>query len=426
MELLVLSLTYKSAPLALRERLAFSEDQAPAALADLRRAVPSLVEGAIVSTCNRTEIYACVEQPESAAAAVIEWLARQRALPRGELHSHMQLLEHQAAARHVFRVASGLDSMVLGEPQILGQLKSAARHAHAAGTLGPLLHQLFQRAFAAAKEVRTRTHIGRGTLTHAGATVQLARGLLGELRDVRVLFIGAGAMIESVAPHFAAEKPRGMAIANRTRARGERLAQRLSCTKLEALALDDLAERLQRFDIVVSCTASEQPLVTAAMVERSQRARSGSPLLMVDLGVPRDIEPQVASVPGVSLYTIDDLGKLLHSRASERSDARPEAETIIEAHLQSLLEWMALRPCAPLLRRLNEQAERLLAEELERARRIIARGHPVEDALRCLAGGLSNKLLHPARTLLRGSTVPEQAQRVLDEWVGALERGARP
>jgi glutamyl-tRNA reductase len=426
MQLLVLSLNYRSAPLALRERLAFSDEQALGALACLRRLLPQVLESAIVSTCNRTEIYACVEDPASAAAALIGWLAGDSAPLRSELNPHVLVLEHEAAARHVFRVACGLDSMVLGEPQILGQMKRAARTAHTAGTLGSLLHQLFQRAFAAAKEVRTRTQIGRGSVSHAAAAVALARGLFGELSGSRVLFVGAGAMIESVAPHFAAEKPSEIAIANRTAERGERIARRFSGrTNLATFGLGDLPERLQDFDIVVSCTGSTQPLVTSAMVQRSQHARNGMPLLIVDLGVPRDVEPQAASLPGVSLYTVDDLGKLVQARVSVRGDALAQAATIVDAHLRPLMEWMALRPCVPLLRRLNEQAERLRVAELERARRIIAHGHPVEQALCSLAAGLSNKLLHPPRTLLHGSTAPKQAQRLLDDWVEALERGVR-
>jgi glutamyl-tRNA reductase len=426
MQLLALSLNYRNAPLALRERITFSDDQALAALAHLRRSLPQLAESAIVSTCSRSEIYACVDDPASAAAALIGWLARDNAALRRELQAHVRVLEHEAAARHVFRVASGLDSMVLGEPQILGQMKRAARTAHTAGTLGSLLHQLFQRAFAAAKEVRTRTHIGRGSVSHAAAAVALARGLFGDLSGSRVLLIGAGAMIESVAPHFAAEKPREIVIANRTPERGERIARELSGrANLDTCSLGDLPERLQHFDIVVSCTGSPEPLVTCAMVRRSQCARMDMPLLIVDVGVPRDVEPQAASLPGVSLYSVDDLGKLAQARMSVRAEALAQAAGIVDAHVRTLMEWMALRPCVPLLRRLNEQAERLRATELERARRIVAHGHPVEQALCSLAAGLSNKLLHAPRTLLHGSTAPELAQRLLNDWVGALERGVR-
>ena len=241
--------------------------------------------------------------------------------------------------------------------------------------------------------MRTRTHIGRGSVSHGTVAVALARGLFGDLSGSRLLFIGAGAMIEGVAPHFAAAKPREMVIANRTRERGERIARELSSrANLDICALGDLAERLQHFDIVVSCTGSPQPLVTSAMVQRSQQARRGIPVLIVDLGVPRDVEADAASLPGVSLYTVDDLGTLARARMSVRADALAQATGIVDAHLRSLMEWMALRPCVPLLRRLNEPAERLRAAELERARR---------------------------------SAAPELAQRLLDDWVGALERGVR-
>jgi glutamyl-tRNA reductase len=423
MQLLALSLNYKTAALALRERVSFSEERVLGALADLRRSFSQLLaESAIVSTCNRTEVYAAVQDPAAAPGALIDWLARGSALLRSELRSHLRALSQEEAGRHVFRVASGLDSMVVGEPQILGQMKCAARHAEVAGTLGPFLHQLFQRAFAVAKEVRTRTQIGRGAVSHAAAAVELARGLFGELSETRVLFIGAGSMIESVAPHFAARKPRELVVANRTAERGERIARRF-CG--HTLGLGDLADRLPSFDILVSCTSSTLPLVTCAMVQRAQLARAGRPFLMVDLGVPRDIEAETGRLPGVSLYTVDDLGKLAQSRASVSGEAVAQAEAIIDAHLESFMAWMALRPCVPLLRRLNEQVERLRAAELERARRMLALGHPADRALASLASGLSNKLLHPPRTLLRGSTAPEEAQRFLDHWIEALERGVR-
>ena len=422
MQLLAFSLNHKRAPLALRETVAFSPERALMALPHLRRLVPQLAESAIVSTCNRTEIYGAVEEDEAAAAALTAWLAAGNAPLHDDLRAHAQVLCGAEAARHVFRVASGLESMVLGEPQILGQMKSALRHANGAGTLGPLLHQLFQRAFAVAKEVRTRTQIGRGAVSHAAVAVELARGLFGDLRACRVLFIGAGAMIESVVPHFAAEQPAEITVANRTPARGERITRRWHG---QTRSLAELPDSLHRFDIVVSCTGSPQPLVSAEMVRRARPARGGAPWLMIDLGVPRDLEPEIAAIAGVSLYTIDDLGKLVQSSASGRADAVAHAERIIETHLQAFMEWHALRRCVPLLRRLNDQAERLSAAELQRARRMIAQGHPVEEALSALAAGLANKLLHPPRALLRGSTAPDQAQRILDQWIGALEQGVR-
>lgn len=422
MQLLALSLNYSTAPLALRERVSFPDHRALAALADLRRTLPEVAESAIVSTCNRTELYGSVTDAAAASGALIEWLAGGSTRLRAELDAHVRVLSQHDAARHVFRVASGLDSMVPGEPQILGQMKSAARHAQAGGALGPLLHQLFQRAFAVAKEVRTRTQIGRGVVSHAALAVELARSLFGDLSACRVLFIGAGAMIESIAPHFAAQKPRELVVANRTRSRAERVARGFSSRTID---LGDLADHLQHFDIVVSCTSSMQPLVTCATVQHSQRARANRPLLLVDLGVPRDFEAEIARLPSVSLYTVDDLGKLARPRAALRAEAAGQAEGIIDTHLKCFMQWLALRPCVPLLCRLNDQVERLRAQELERARRSLAQGHPVEHALDRLAAGLSKKLLHPPRTLLRGTTAPDEAQRLLDHWIGALERGVR-
>jgi glutamyl-tRNA reductase len=423
MQLLALSLNYKSAALALRERVSRPEGERPAASAELRSLGPPIAESALLSTCNRTELYAAVDDPTAAAYGLTDWLARGDASLLSELRPHLRALSQEEAARHAFRVASGLESMVLGEPQILGQVKAAARRAQEAGTLGPLLHQMFQRAFAVAKQVRTRTDIGKGVLSHGAACVALACGLFSELVHSRVLFVGAGSMMESVAPHFAARQPRDIAVANRTPERGERIARRL-CGR--TLVLGEVGERLQDFDIVVACTGSAQPVVTREMVERAQLARGGRPLLLLDLGVPRDIEADAARLPGVSLYTIDDLGALVQARAGARGEALAQAEAIVDAQVASFMAWMALRPCVPLLQRLNEQVERLCAAELERARHILAVGHPAERALCSLASGLSNKLLHPPRTLLHGATHPDEAQRLLDHWVGALERGARP
>ena len=410
MHLFVLTLDHRTAPLALRERVSIS-DTVPGVAA----------ESAVLATCNRIEVYGAAADPEAARAPLVDWLAGGSAALAAELSRHLRLLCGEAAVRHAFRVASGLESMVLGEPQILGQMKRAAAAAQAAGTLGERLHPLFQRAFAVAKEVRTRTRIGRGTVSHAAAAVELARSLFGSLSEARVLFVGAGAMIESAAPHFAAQRPRAIVVANRTTERAERVAGHVGG---ETLRLADVAGKLARFDIVVTCTSASAPMLTAAMVRDAQQARAGRPLLIVDLGVPRNVEPAAADVPGVSLHSVDDLGRRIEARLSLRGDAAERAEAIVEARLQAFMEWLAARQCVPLLRRLNDQAERVRAAEIERARRILAQGHPVEEALQSLAVGLSNKLLHPPRTALRGPAAPAQALALIEHWLGALEGSA--
>jgi glutamyl-tRNA reductase len=394
------------------------------ALADLRGRLSRLVpESAILSTCNRTELYCAVREPEAAHGALIDWLAKGSAQLRNNLDPHLYALPQQDAVRHAFRVASGLNSMVLGEPQILGQMKDAARHAQEAGALGTHLHQLFQRSFAVAKEVRSQTQIGAAAVSMAAAAVRLAQRIFEDLRETRVLLIGAGEMIDLAATHFAAQRPRAMVVANRTLERAERLASRFGAGTMR---LAELPEQLEHFDIVVSCTASSLPIIGLGMVERASRARSGRPLFMADLAVPRDIEAEAGRLPGVFLHTVDDIGKVVQSGVSSRRAAVAQAEAIIETRVESFMHWMSGRRAVPLLRALEERAESLRAAELMRAHRLLARGEPVGTVLAALATGLSNKFLHAPRSLLaRGSLAPAEAQRLVEQWLGHSGRRAR-
>jgi len=416
MHLLALSLNHSTAPLALRERVAFTAERLSGALSDLHGRLSALVpESAILSTCNRTELYCAAREPEAAQEALVDWLADGSALPRSTLRAHLHALPQHDAVRHAFRVASGLDSMVLGEPQILGQMKDAARQAQQAGALGTHLHRLFQRSFAVAKEVRSQTEIGTATVSLAAAAVRLTQRIFEDLRDTRVLFVGAGEMIELAATHFAAQQPRAMAIANRTPERAEHLARRFAAGTLQ---LAELPAELEHFDIVVSCTASPLPIFGLGMVERASRARKHRPIVMVDLAVPRDVEPEVGRLPDVWLYTVDDLGKMVQSGVSSRHAAVAQAEEIIETGVESFMQWLAARRAVPLLRRLDEHAELLRGCELERAHRLLAQGEPVESVLAVLASGLSNKFLHGPRALLAGGTLaPAEAQRLVEQWV---------
>jgi glutamyl-tRNA reductase len=314
-------------------------------------------------------------------------------------------MQNQAAARHAFRVASGLDSMVLGEPQILGQMKQAVREADAAGTLGTTLHQLFQRSFSVAKEVRSSTEIGAHSISMAAATVRLAAQLFEDLGHIRVLFVGAGEMIELVATHFAARHPKAMAVANRTLERGEKLALRFGA---QALRLSELTERLHEFDAIVSCTASSLPIIGLGAVERAVKARRHRPMFMVDLAVPRDIEPEVARLSDVYLYTVDDLSTLVASAGEKRQAAVQQAEAIIETGVQSFEHWLQQRASVPLIRALNQQADDWRGAELARARKLLARGEEVDAVLEALARGLTQKMLHGALAELQAS---EGAQR---------------
>lgn len=406
-----IGLNHHTAPLDLRGRFAFSPEQLPQSLRALRdhlaRALP---EAAILSTCNRTELYVAAGHPARAAEIVrptLEWLAAHGMVDASQLSHHTYVLENREAARHAFRVASGLDSMVLGEPQILGQMKQAVRGADAAGTLGTTLHQLFQRSFSVAKEVRTSTEIGTHSISMAAATVRLAAQLFEDLRDIKVLFVGAGEMIELVATHFAAREPKLMAVANRTLERGEKLANRFSA---QALRLADLTSRLHEFDAVISCTASALPIIGLGAVERALKQRRHRPMFMVDLAVPRDIEPEVAQLSDVYLYTVDDLTAVVQTASEKRQAAVEQAEAIIDAGVQSFAHWMDQRASVPLIQALNRQAEEWRSAELARAHKLLTRGHNVDEALEALAKGLTQKLLHGALAELHASEGEQRHQ----------------
>ena len=389
-----LGINHHTAPLDLRGRLAFAIDRVPAVLTQWRASLAAPPEATLLSTCNRTEVYGASEP--SGCDRTLSWLAAEGGVPEHVLKAHAYTLHGDDAARHAFRVASGLDSMVLGEAQILGQMKDAVRAAEQAGALGSTLHQLFQRSFSVAKQVRSATEIGAHSISMAAAAVRLAGQLFEDLNEVRVLFVGAGDMIELAATHFAARQPRGMAVANRTLERGEALAARFGA---EAIRLSDVPGRLHEFDAVVSCTASTLPLIGLGAVERALRRRKHRPMFMVDLAVPRDIEPEVKSLEDVYLYTVDDLAQVVQTGKANRQAAVEQAEAIIDAGVRSFMHWMDQRDpdhggVVPLIQQLHAQADRWREAELARAQRLLARGEPVEVVLDALARGLTQKMLH--------------------------------
>ena len=386
-----LGINHTTAPLDLRGRFAFALDQIGPTLHGLRTTLSRPPEAALISTCNRTEIYCAGDQLE--VVPTLEWLAHSGGVSPALLRSHTYMLEDGQAARHAFRVASGLDSMVLGEPQILGQMKDAVRAAEEAGALGTTLNQLFQRSFAVAKEVRTSTEIGAHSISMAAASVRLAGQLFEDLGQIRVLFVGAGEMIELAATHFAAKQPKAMVIANRSMDRGEKLASRFGA---EVMRLADLPSRLHEFDAVISCTASTLPLIGLGAVERALKLRRHRPMFMVDLAVPRDIEPEVKALSDVYLYTVDDLAAVVQTAQANRQAAVAEAEVIIDAGVQSFLHWLDQRSSVPLIQQLNAQADEWRAAEIARARKALARGEDVEAVLEALSKGLTQKLLHGA------------------------------
>ncbi len=420
---ITLGLNHTTAPLDLRGRLAFAPEQMGPALLGLRQRLAGVQyaspEAALVSTCNRTELY--VATPGSQAQAhellrpAMDWLAEAGGIHSSVLQSHSYVKEDRAAARHAFRVASGLDSMVLGEPQILGQMKQAVRLADEAGTLGTTLHQLFQRSFSVAKEVRTSTEIGAHSISMAAAAVRLASQLFEDLAQIKVLFVGAGEMIELVATHFAARAPKGLALANRTLERGERLASRFGG---QAMRLADMPNRLHEFDAVISCTASTLPIIGLGAVERALKARRRRPMFMVDLAVPRDIEPEVARLSDVYLYTVDDLSALVQTASEKRQAAVEQAEAIIDAGVVSFAHWLEQRAAVPLIQALNRQADDWGAAEMARAQKLLAKGEPVEQVLQALARGLTQKMLHGTLAELHAAEGQERAR--LTETVSRL------
>ncbi|WP_288011327.1 glutamyl-tRNA reductase [Diaphorobacter sp.] len=413
-----LGINHHTAPLDLRGRFAFALDQIAPTLHGLRDSLSSGsgrhpgVETAIISTCNRTEIYCAAEAP--ALDHTLDWLAHSGGVSPALLRSHSYSLDNSLVARHAFRVASGLDSMVLGEAQILGQMKDAVRAAEGAGALGTTLNQLFQRSFAVAKEVRTSTDIGAHSISMAAAAVRLAGQLFEDLTKIRVLFVGAGEMIELCTTHFAAKTPQQITIANRTLERGEKLATRFGG---EVMRLADLPDHLHEFDAVISCTASTLPIIGLGAVERALKKRRHRPIFMVDLAVPRDIEPEVKQLEDVYLYTVDDLASVVQTAQAHRQAAVAQAEAIIDAGVQSFVHWMELRsPAAqnggvvPLIQQLNSQADEWRALEIARAKKRLAKGEDIETVLEALSRGLTQKMLHGTMAELRAGDAEARAQ----------------
>ncbi len=394
MSVWALGINHQTAPLDLRGRFAFALDQIQPTLNGYRQALARQPEATLLSTCNRTELYTAGEQSE--VDPTLEWLAKTGGVSTHVLKDHAYILREGEAARHAFRVASGLDSMVLGEVQILGQMKDAVRVADEAGALGTTLHQLFQRSFAVAKQVRTSTDIGAHSISMTAAAVRLASQLFEDLKDIKVLFVGAGEMIELAATHFAAKTPKAMAIANRTLERGEALASRFGA---EGMRLADVPDRLYEFDAVISCTASTLPIIGLGAVERALKKRKHRPMFMVDLAVPRDIEAEVKGLSDVYLYTVDDLASVVQTGREHRQAAVAQAEAIIDAGVLSFMHWLAQRDpdkggVVPLIQQINAQADEWRATELMRAKKLLAKGEPVEAVLEALSKGLTQKMLH--------------------------------
>ena len=406
MQLYTIGVNHTTAPISIREHVAFNSDILHHALSDLT--AHNVAEAAILSTCNRTEIYVQSANPEP----VVNWLAQYHRLDLNNIQPYTYTLSNQEAVKHAFRVASGLDSMVLGEPQILGQFKQSVKVAQDAGTLGTLLHKLFQRTFEVAKEVRTNTDIGGSSISMAAAAVKLAQRIFGDIKNQNILLIGAGEMIELCADHFAAQKPKSMTVANRTLERGELLATKISAQAVnaEAILLNDLPARFAEFDIVITSTASQLPIVGLGMVERAIKTRRHRPIFMVDLAVPRDIEPEVAKLDDVFLYTVDDLAQVVNDGMENRQTAAVNAEMIVAARVEGFMQWLKKRDAVPTIKALRDQAEAVRVNELEKALKLIQKGENPAIVLDMLSNALTNKFLHAPSHALNAAHGDEHAR----------------
>ncbi len=393
MNLIALGINHNSAAVEVRERVAFAPEQVGEALCDACDA-GQVDEVVILSTCNRTEIYAMVPEgvaPADKAVQLIDWMANYHHLSAAQLRGAAYHFESREALQHIVQVASGLDSMVLGEPQIFGQLKSAYAVAAEAGTVGAEFGRLFPRVFSIAKRVRTDTAIGENPVSVAYAAVDLASHIFSDLGDCHALLVGAGETIELVARHLIEAGVRRIVIANRTLGRARELAQKFGA---DAVLLAEIPDQLRDADIVITSTASQLPILGKGAVERAIKARKHRPILMVDIAVPRDIESQVGELRDVYLYSVDDLREIVDQNLrSRRSEAR-KADVIIAEGVEQYLQEMRSLGAVDAVKEYRQFAEQLREQELQRALRALARGEDPQQLLAQLARGITNKLIH--------------------------------
>jgi glutamyl-tRNA reductase len=395
MQLLALGINHKTAPVELREQAAFAPDILSAALRDLT-ASGVCDEAAIVSTCNRTEVYCGTIH--GADRTALEWFCKYLHLDAATVQPFVYQHPDEDAVQHVFRVASGLDSMILGEPQILGQIKDAFAAAHKAGATGKMLNRLFQQTFSVAKTIRTDTAIGASAVSVASAAVTLAKQIFNELSQKTVLLIGAGEMIELCARHLAEQGIGKMMVANRTQERAELLAREFGA---QAISLAEVPERLAEADIVISSTASQLPILGKGTVERALKARRHRPMFMIDIAVPRDIEAEVSELNDVYLYTVDDLRDVVQENIKSRQEAAKEAEKIIDIKVAEFMRWARSLDAVPTILHLRGTTEAIREAEIARAQKRLARGEDPGEVMRDMARTLANKLIHSPTAALR-------------------------
>jgi len=419
MAFLALGINHKTASVAVRERVAFTPEQLVEALQQLCTLTSSR-EAAILSTCNRSELY--IEQEALEVEQVLRWLANYHQLSLDELRACAYVHQDDSAVRHMMRVASGLDSMVLGEPQIFGQLKSAYAVAREAGTIGPLLGRLFQATFSTAKQVRTDTAIGENPVSVAFAAVSLAKQIFSDLHRSQALLIGAGETISLVARHLHDQGVKRIVVANRTLERASQLAEQFGA---HAVLLSEIPNELVNSDIVISSTASQLPILGKGAVERALKLRKHKPIFMVDIAVPRDIEPEVGELDDIYLYSVDDLHEVIEENLKTRQGAAQVAEDLVLVGAEDFMLRLRELAAVDVLKSYRQQAERLRDDELAKAQRLLANGSPAEEVLLQLARGLTNKLLHaPSVQLKKMSAAGRLDALAMAQELFALNEGA--
>jgi len=414
MHLFNFGINHRTAPVNIREQTAFAPEKLVTALADITDAGGAR-EATILSTCNRTEIYCSHEQANE--NSLIGWFCDYHRLATKEIEPYLYRHPGDEAVRHAFRVASGLDSMVLGEPQILGQMKEAFATAHKTGVTGKLLNQLFQHTFSVAKQVRTDTQIGASAVSVAYAAVKLAKHIFSDLSQKTVLLIGAGETIELTAQHLSQQQVGHIIVSNRTIERALKLSELVNG---EAITLSELSTRLHEADIVIASTASQLPILGKGAVEQALKKRRHKPIFMVDLAVPRDIEAEVGELSDVFLYTVDDLQNVVEDNLQSRRDAASEAEKIIDLQVNHFVDWLKSLDAVPMIRALRDNADKLRQNELDKAHRLLASGENAEVVIEALARSLTNKLTHTPTAALKEAglsadkSVIEAARRLFD------------
>ncbi|GKW12696.1 MULTISPECIES: glutamyl-tRNA reductase [Pectobacterium] len=405
MTLLALGINHKTAPVSLRERVVFSQDKLGVALDSLLQQ-PLVQGGVVLSTCNRTELYLSVDEQENQREQLIRWLCEYHQLRPEEVNDSLYWHQGNAAVSHLMRVASGLDSLVLGEPQILGQVKKAFAESQRGHSLSSELERLFQKSFTVAKRVRTETDIGASAVSVAFAACTLARQIFESLADVTVLLVGAGETIELVARYLREHNVQKMVIANRTRERAQALATEVGA---EVITLAELDEQLVHADIVISSTASTLPIIGKGMMERTLKARRNQPMLMVDIAVPRDIEPEVGKLPNVYLYSVDDLHAIIQHNLAQRKAAAVQAESIVQQESSDFMAWLRAQSAVETIRDYRAQADELRAEMTAKALAAIQQGNDVEAVIQELTHRLTNRLIHaPTKSLQQAARDGDQ------------------